>query len=244
MIRARSWAEQTTASAGVGFQFSDTVAPTQPAVVAVSALGSGQARVTWSSAGDGESGILEYVLRANGATIAMVAGEDKDVAYRNLALGSTATSSSRQDALLADFAVDSDPATRWGSAAADGQWIQLDLGGLFTLDRVDLSWETAYASRYVVETSLDGEQWTTALNVNDGTGGNETHALSVAAARYVRLTGIERGTAFGISLWEMGVMGRPVEQASVGVNAPASGTRSPSRSTSVVRHERHAGGEA
>jgi beta-glucosidase len=220
-IRARSWAEQTTPSATVNFQFIDSVAPTQPAVIAASSLGGGQARITWLSSGDAESGILEYVLRANGNTLATVAGADKVVTYRNVALESTATASSRQGTLAAEYAVDDNPATRWGSESLDNQWIRLDLGGLFTLDRVNLNWETAYARRYVLETSLDGQQWVTALTVDNGTGGNESRALSVAAARYVRLTAIERGTSFGVSLWELGLMGRPVEQASVTVSSPA-----------------------
>ncbi len=239
IIRARNWAEQTTASATVSFQFLDTIAPTQPAVLSVASLGGGQARVTWLSAGDAESGILEYVLRAGGSTLATVAGADKIVTYRNVALGSSATASSRQGALNASYAVDNDPATRWGSESADNQWLQLDLGGLFTLDRVNLSWETAFARRYVLETSLDGLQWVTALTVDNSTGGNESRPLSVVAARYVRLAAIERGTAFGISLWEIGLMGRPVEQRSVTVSSPASITveavdRHGNRATSPV----------
>jgi beta-glucosidase-like glycosyl hydrolase len=222
IIRARNWAEQTTPSATINFQFNDATAPTQPAVVAVSSLGGGQARITWLSAGDAESGILEYVLRAGSSTLATVAGADKNVTYRNVAQGSNATASSRQGALSASFAVDNDPATRWGSESADNQWIQLDLGGLFTLDRINVTWEIAYARRYVIETSLDGLQWTTALTVDNSTGGNESRPLSVVAARYVRLTALERATAFGVSLWELGVMGRPVEQTSASVNAPAS----------------------
>ncbi|ACY17278.1 discoidin domain-containing protein [Haliangium ochraceum] len=222
VIRARNWAEQTTASATVGFQFIDAVAPTQPAVVAVNALGGAQARIIWRSAGDNESGILEYVLRAGSAVLATVPGSDKNVAYRNLASTSTATSSSRQDDLRASYAVDGDPATRWSSAAADDQWLELDLGGLFALDRVALSWEAAYASGYVIETSRDRQSWSVALDVTGGTGGEESRALSVAAARYVRMRATVRATAYGVSLWEMAVMGRPVEEAQVGVNAPAS----------------------
>lgn len=222
VIRARNWAEQTTASATVNFQFIDTVAPTQSTVLAVNSLGGGQARVTWLSSDDAQSGILNYVIKANGNTLATIAGTDRVITYRNVALESVATSSTRQDNLLASFANDGDPATRWGSESLDNQWLRLDLGGLFNLDQVNPSWEAAYASKYLVETSLDGLTWTTALNVTNSVGGNESRALSVPAARYFRLTGTQRATAYGISLWELGVMGRPAEQATVNVSAPAS----------------------
>ncbi|ARU51149.1 beta-glucanase (GH16 family) [Cellulosimicrobium cellulans] len=124
-----------------------------------------------------------------------------------LSQGRTATSSATEfDWSTASAAVDGDRGTRWSSAHADGAWIQVDLGAVHDLDRVELDWETAYASGYRVEVSTDGAAWATAYSTTNGQGGDETLPLDVAA-RYVRLTATQRATVWGVSLWELQVFG-------------------------------------
>jgi len=53
-------------------------------------------------------------------------------------------------------AVDGNAGTRWSSAAADPQWISVDLGSSQSICQVGLSWETAYATAYQLQTSPDG----------------------------------------------------------------------------------------
>ena len=43
-------------------------------------------------------------------------------------------------------------ATRWSSGFADNQWWQVDLGSAVSIDKVELNWEDAYASRYKILT--------------------------------------------------------------------------------------------
>ena len=100
-------------------------------------------------------------------------------------------------------AVDGDAGTRWSSAFADPQWIQVDLGSSRTLNRVELNWEAAYGRSYRIETSANGSTWTPAVTAT-GTGGQASHALD-GDARYVRMYGTERGTPYGYSLWEFRV---------------------------------------
>ncbi|MGW6228908.1 discoidin domain-containing protein [Cellulosimicrobium cellulans] len=124
-----------------------------------------------------------------------------------LSQGRAATSSSTEfDWSTAAAAVDGDRGTRWSSAHADGAWIQVDLGAVHDLDRVELDWETAYASGYRIEVSTDGAAWATAYSTTNGQGGDETLPLDVAA-RYVRLTATQRATVWGVSLWELQVFG-------------------------------------
>nr|WP_307812571.1 discoidin domain-containing protein [Phycicoccus sp. CSK15P-2] len=102
--------------------------------------------------------------------------------------------------------VDGDLATRWASERDDDEWIEVDLGEVATLERLDLTWEAAYGSAYDVLVSDDGESWTTAESVTGGDGGTDTVALD-ATGRYLRVRGVTRGTGYGYSLWELEVFG-------------------------------------
>lgn len=125
---------------------------------------------------------------------------------RNLALGRVAAASSTETSTLAvENVVDGDRTTRWSSEWNDGpQWLGIDLDSVWTVTEVRLTWEEAYATRYRVELSPDGAQWTTVYSTSSGTGG--TVRISVkSAARYVRLVFDQRGTMWGYSLWELEV---------------------------------------
>jgi hypothetical protein len=123
----------------------------------------------------------------------------------NAALGRPATASSTEGPFGPAMAVDGDPGTRWSSAAADPQWIRVDLGSVQNLCRVELAWETAYGRDFRIEASDDGTTWRTLRTVTDGTGGSQGFDVA-GAGRYVRVTGTERGTGYGYSLWELKVL--------------------------------------
>lgn len=127
----------------------------------------------------------------------------------NLALHRPVTSSSNEGTgLTADLAVDGNPGTRWSSAYADPQWIQVDLGAVRPVNEVVLRWENAYARAYRIQTSADGTTWTDVHATTTGTGGTETLAVS-GSGRYVRMYGTARGTGWGYSLYEFEVYAVP-----------------------------------
>ncbi|WP_253866484.1 discoidin domain-containing protein [Micromonospora sp. WMMA2032] len=123
----------------------------------------------------------------------------------NAAQGRPATASSTENAgTPAGAAVDGNPGTRWASAAADPQWLQVDLGSVRTVCRVVLSWEAAYGRAYQIQTSTDGATWTSVYSTTSGDGG--TDALTVnGSGRYIRVHGTARATGWGYSLWEFTV---------------------------------------
>ncbi|MFB7950561.1 discoidin domain-containing protein, partial [Kitasatospora phosalacinea] len=87
-----------------------------------------------------------------------------------LSQGRPVTASSVENAgTPASAAVDGDNGTRWSSAAADPQWIQVDLGAGATLSQVVLRWETAAAKAYQLQTSTDGANWTSVHSTSTGT---------------------------------------------------------------------------
>ncbi|MFJ5881322.1 discoidin domain-containing protein [Kitasatospora cineracea] len=124
-----------------------------------------------------------------------------------LSQGRPATASSAENAgTPASAAVDGDNGTRWSSAAADPQWLQVDLGSSRTIGQVVLQWEAAYAKAYQIQTSNDGANWTTVYSTTTGTGGTETLNVT-GTGRYVRVYGTQRATPYGYSLWEFQVYG-------------------------------------
>lgn len=120
-------------------------------------------------------------------------------------------------------ATDANVSTRWSSEYRDNQWWQVDLGRARLVDRVHLRWEYAYASRYRILTSTDGQNFVTAAEVTLGGPVARTTSFTARQARYVRVVGLQRATPYGISLWEAEVYG-PVDQT-VAPPAPPTGTR-------------------
>ncbi len=126
----------------------------------------------------------------------------------NLALGKTATASSVENASYpASNAVDASTTTRWSSAFADPQWVQVDLGATYNVNRVRLLWEAAYGSNYQIQTSTNGTSWTTTRTVTGGNGGEDDLTGLSAQARFVRVLGTTRATPWGYSLFNFEVFG-------------------------------------
>ncbi|WP_329172030.1 discoidin domain-containing protein [Streptomyces sp. NBC_01477] len=124
-----------------------------------------------------------------------------------LSQGRTATASSTENAgTPASAAVDGNTGTRWSSAAADPQWLQVDLGATATLSSVTLNWESAYATAYKIQVSDNATTWTDAYSTTTATGGVQTVPVN-ASGRYVRFYGTARATGYGYSLWEFQVYG-------------------------------------
>lgn len=125
----------------------------------------------------------------------------------NLALTRPVTASSVVNGNYpAMAAVDGAAATRWASAEGiDPQWIYVDLGARSSFNRVKLNWETAYAAAYTISVSDDAVNWRTVYATSSGDGGIDEVSLPATTARYVRMHGTQRGTAWGYSLREFGV---------------------------------------
>ncbi len=123
-------------------------------------------------------------------------------AEHDLALGRPVTASSVQSIpdLGPKKAVDGDDDTRWSSDFRDPQWIAVDLGRPQAVSHVRLSWETAYASAYRIQVSLDGQTWADVYSTTDGQGGVEEIKFAPTTARFVRMYGTQRASQFGYSL--------------------------------------------
>jgi dienelactone hydrolase len=126
----------------------------------------------------------------------------------NRALNRPAVASSvESSAFPASNAVDASTTTRWSSAFSDPQWIYVDLGQTYAINRVRLVWETAYGSAYQIQTSNNATTWTTVRSITGGNGGVDDNTALGAAGRYVRINGTTRGTQWGYSLFTFEVYG-------------------------------------
>lgn len=102
-------------------------------------------------------------------------------------------------------AVDGDISTRWGSEFKNAQWFLIDMKKKREIRCVIIDWEAAFGKEYLIETSNDKTNWQTAYHKREGKGGLEVIEFKPVKCRYVRFTGIKRGTGWGYSFWEFGV---------------------------------------
>jgi len=126
----------------------------------------------------------------------------------NLALNRPTTCSSmenRDD--ICSQAVDGDLKTRWSSQFSAPQWMVVNLGAPVDIERVILHWETAFGKTYQIQVSDDAIHWTDLYSTLDGAGGVDNLAVS-GQGRYLRVGILQRGTGWGVSLWELQVYGR------------------------------------
>lgn len=87
----------------------------------------------------------------------------------DVAKGKPATASSNDPAFPPAAATDGDAATRWAVSRADrprpDSWLAVDLGAEQRIDRVRLSWESAFGAEYRVQVSSDGNTWQDVVTV-------------------------------------------------------------------------------
>jgi len=156
-----------------------------------------------------ESNPFEYV-KMHGTT-----GAGPNPTAINLALSGTATASRSEGAFTPDKAIDGGSAndSRWSSYQNgednDNQWIVIDLGGTYKVNKVVLNWEAAYGKSYDIEISANGTGWSkVAGETNNASGGRKEYSFTATDARYVRMFGKTRGLEYGgFSIYEFEVYG-------------------------------------
>lgn len=133
----------------------------------------------------------------------------------NIALNKSVTVSSIEDnTLTGPNAVDGNGSTRWASAEAiDPQWITVDLGNTYSINRIKINWEAAYGKNFLVQVSTDNSNWTTLRDVQNNTSLSNDYTGLTGTGRYVRVYGTARGTAYGYSIYDLEVYGTLVSAA-------------------------------
>ena len=92
-----------------------------------------------------------------------------------------------------EMAVDGVVNTYWRSKRADypnppaSEWISVDLGGILTVNRVVLHWNSHYARSYTIQLSQDNSNWITIYSTASGDGGEDMVDFGSIPARYVKM---------------------------------------------------------
>lgn len=176
---------------------------------------------TWNGVAAGTYALQARVVDLTDAT----ALGGKSVVYVGTlpqpALTPMATTASAEDGVnIAVNVLDDDLGTRW-SAQGNGSWIQLDLGSVQPVNRVDIAWYlgNTRTSDFEVQLSDDGSAWRTALDLERSSGatlGYQTHYFVGGPARHVRIVGYGNSVNAWNSITELRLYGPAGAAASVG----------------------------
>lgn len=112
-------------------------------------------------------------------------------------------SSIQEPGLEAKYAVDGNKSTRWSSQFSDDQWLEIDMGEVKEIVGLTLLWETAYGKAYDILVSIDRKKWKKVYTTDDGDGATDVIYFKKSKARYIKIQGRKRATAWGYSLWEV-----------------------------------------
>ena len=133
---------------------------------------------------------------------------------RNVALFRAARHSSSIDndhtaQLVSDGVVRAEHVYSWKSAGSQNEWIELDLGGEASLERMVFHWVNAPVS-VRIQVSADGTTWNEVnenenQNENENGGAKQTVTLPACRGRYVRalLDSTADGNPFELAEWEV-----------------------------------------
>lgn len=125
-------------------------------------------------------------------------------------------------------AVDGNTATRWGSGGKFPGWIQVDLGDVYTLDKLDTLWYASSGRKYTFEVlgSTDGEAFKILLPSEQSAQGAAEPTWTAqsfddgAQARYLKLnvTACTAGSSASPSLYEIQASGFRLNSDVYGIN--------------------------
>lgn len=169
----------------------------------------------------------------------------------DLAAGKSAQASSEDTSApnrRAGAVTDRNADTRWavstGERTRADSWVQVDLGADTEIGGVRLAWEVSAGSRYLVQTSSDGQNWKTQASYSQPAADANVARLdtvdlapsaggapSPVTTRFVRMQGVQGDPDFGYSLYHLraftpagtdAAAGKPATASSADSGRPAS----------------------
>ncbi|VUD67592.1 Aldose sugar dehydrogenase YliI [Thalassocella blandensis] len=124
-----------------------------------------------------------------------------------VSLNKAVSSSTGESSEILARAVDGSAGTLWSSDFASAQWITVDLGASYDIDRIVLDWEAAYSSGYSVQGSVDNFTWSTIITQANSSSCMEQHTNLNGVYRYIRVQREQASNGWGYGLWEISVYG-------------------------------------
>lgn len=126
-------------------------------------------------------------------------------------------SGTREGIFDAKYACDDKTDTRWSSPPTDPQWLEINMGRPARVTGMKMLWDAPFSGNYYVQTSMDGNEWSTvytAYGNNIGNGNTDEIFFSPTPAQFVKIVCTGRGTSLGHSLWEVDLKG-PSERPTI-----------------------------
>ena len=168
---------------------------------------------SWANVAAGTYSLTAKATDNGGATttsaaVTVTVGPTPPATTGDLARGKPAKASSVWAGNEPGLAVDGDPKnTRWESNRTDNEWIYVDLGATYNVNRVNITWENALGRDYQVQVGSPTTTWTTIKDVaGNTTRFNDLTGLS-GSGQFVRILGLKRGTGYGYSIYQLEVYG-------------------------------------
>lgn len=121
-----------------------------------------------------------------------------------LSLDFVASAADAEDGHKAENVGDKDLTSYWMTDRNHKQWLKLDLGGIYPVDKVDIYWHTQYADRYNIRVSKNGRYWKKVHDVSNGDGGYDSNAFNTREARFI-LIKCKSAVTTGFSIQEVEV---------------------------------------
>ncbi|WP_379356052.1 MULTISPECIES: discoidin domain-containing protein [unclassified Paenibacillus] len=116
------------------------------------------------------------------------------------------SSSDEHSQFTKDNVVDGKMDSRWSSdPEEDSSWLYVDLGVETTFSKLKLTWESAYAQHYKIQSSMNSLDWIDIHETDNGHGGEETIHFQNEKGRYLKLLCLKKATTFGYSVWKLEV---------------------------------------
>ncbi len=124
----------------------------------------------------------------------------------NKALYRKVTASSEVDPNQLPYMVtDGKTNTAWWGAVSKYEYITIEFEESKTFNTVKLLWGGAYGRKYYIETSNNGTDWDTILNVTNGIKGLNTHVFNTVNAKFLKIDFYGRSSNDGYVLYEVEV---------------------------------------
>jgi len=159
-----------------------------------------------------------YVYAENGTTYQVYS-----LAKAYLSTGKQVGVSSNEGANTGANAVDGNDATRWAASSGSyPQHIIIDLGGVFNLDDIDISWYVSGTRyyRYNIYVGSTENDFSLVVNrTNNNTSGKVSDSLNGTRGRYIKVevTGVSDGSGYA-SIYEIVVNGWGINSSIYEVN--------------------------
>jgi len=133
--------------------------------------------------------------------------------YENLALGKTVTASTSSPGYDPSKAFDSNHSTYWcATSASKPQWINVDLGGLCSIKKIEQFFMDNDTYKFTVQGSTNNTNWTMLMDKSSGERGSGFGQEVSGVYRYIKLTITYSANGHWANSNEFRILGVPIER--------------------------------